>query len=251
MPFFDSGGVRIHYEDRGQGDPVVLVHGFASSAQNNWGVTGWLDLLAREYRVLALDCRGHGQSDKPHDYAAYSGPMMEDDVSRLMDHARIGRALLMGYSMGGRISMGLLVRHPERLRAVVLGGIGQGIAVSDPARRSAIVEGLLASDVGAVQMETPKQFRRFAEANRNDLKALAACMGAERSQIDASRFAQNGVPVLIAVGTRDAIVGSAHALAKGINNSRLVEIEGRDHLNTPGDKRYKEAVSEFFRGAPN
>ena len=250
MPFFDSGGVNIHYEDRGQGEAVVLVHGFASGAQNNWGATGWLDLLTRDHRVVVLDCRGHGQSDKPHDRAAYSASMMEGDVIRLMDHTGIGRALLMGYSMGGRISMGLLVRHPERFRAVVLGGIGQGIAVNDPARRNAIVEGLLAADAGAVQSETPKQFRRFAEANRNDLKALAACMGAERSQIAASLFAQNRVPVLIAVGTKDAIVGSAHGLAESIKNSRLVEIEGRDHLNTPGDKRYKEAVLEFFRSAP-
>jgi len=125
MPLFDSDGLKIHYEDRGSGDPAVLVHGFASNAQNNWGVTGWLDLLARDHRVVALDCRGHGQSDKPHERAAYTATSMEDDVIRLMDHAGIGRALLMGYSMGGRISMGLLVRYPGRFRAVVLGGIGQ------------------------------------------------------------------------------------------------------------------------------
>ena len=250
MPFFDSDGVRIYYEDRGQGAPVVLVHGFASNARNNWGVTGWVELLARDHRVLALDCRGHGQSDKPHETAAYSGSIMEDDVIRMMDHAGIGRALLMGYSMGGRISMGLLVRHAKRFRAVVLGGIGQGIAVNDSSRRNAIVEGLLAANAGAVQAETPKQFRKFAEANRNDLTALAACMGAERAQIAASSFAQNRVPVLIAVGTKDAIVGSAHGLAGSISNARLVEIEGRDHLNTPGDKRYKEAVLDFFSNAP-
>lgn len=250
MPFFDSDGVKIHYDDRGQGDPVVLIHGFASSAQHNWGVTGWLDLLARDHRVVAPDCRGHGQSEKPHDRAAYRGSIMEDDVIRLMDHLGIGRARLMGYSMGGRISMGLLVRYPERFRAVVLGGIGQSIAVSDSARRNAIVEGLLAMDVSSIQSETPRQFRKFAEANRSDLKALAACMGAERSQVAASLFAQNRVPVLIAVGTRDTIVGSARGLAESIKNSRLVEIEGRDHLNTPGDKRYKEAVLEFFRDAP-
>ena len=250
MRFFGSDGLKIHYEDRGQGDPVVLVHGFASNVQNNWGVTGWLDLLARDHRVVALDCRGHGNSDKPHDRAAYSSSVMEDDVIRMMDQAGIGRAMLMGYSMGGRIAMGLLVRYPERFRAVVLGGIGQGIAVNDPARRNAIVEGLLEADSGAVKSDTAKQFRRFAEANRNDLKALAACMGAERSQIAASLFAQNRVPVLIAVGTKDAVVGSAHGLSASITNSRLVEIEGRDHLNTPGDKRYKEAVLEFFRSAP-
>jgi pimeloyl-ACP methyl ester carboxylesterase len=250
MPLFDSDGLKINYEDRGSGDPAVLVHGFASNARNNWGVTGWLDLLARDHRAVALDCRGHGQSDKPHERAAYTAKSMEDDVIRLMDHAGIGRALLMGYSMGGRISMGLLVRYPERFRAVVLGGIGQVVAVNDPARRTSIVEGLLAADASSVKAEIPKQFRRFAESNRNDLRALAACMGADRSTISATAFASNRVPVLLAVGSKDRVVGSTRALAMTIRNSRLVEIEGRDHLNTPGDKHYQEAVLEFFATAP-
>jgi len=250
MPFFDSDGLKIHYEDRGSGDAAVLVHGFASNAQNNWGITGWLDLLARDRRVVALDCRGHGQSDKPHERSAYAATSMEDDVIALMDYTGIGRTLLMGYSMGGRIAMGLLVRHPERFRAVVLGGIGQVVAVNDPARRTSIVEGLLAADASSVTAEIAKQFRRFAEGNRNDLKALAACMGADRSSISATAFANNRVPVLLAVGSKDTVASSTRALAKTIRNSRLVEIEGRDHLNTPGDKRYKEAVLEFFASAP-
>ena len=242
--------MKIHFEDRGSGEPVVLVHGFASNAENNWGITGWLELLARDHRVVALDCRGHGQSDKPHVAAAYASTLMEDDVTALMDHAGIRRALLMGYSMGGRISMGLLVRYPERFRAVVLGGIGQVVAVNNPARRTSIVEGLLAADGSSVKAEIAKQFRRFAESNRNDLKALAACMGADRSTISATAFANNRVPVLLAVGSKDTVVGSTRALASTIRNSRLVEIEGRDHLNTPGDRRYKEAVLEFFADAP-
>lgn len=250
MPFFDSDGLKIHYEDRGSGDPAVLVHGFASNAKNNWGVTGWLDLLARDHRVVALDCRGHGLSDKPPERAAYTATSMEDDVIALMDHAGIRRTLLMGYSMGGRISMGLLVRYPERFRAVVLGGIGQVVAVNNPARRASIVEGLLAADPSSVTAEIAKQFRRFAESNCSDLKALAACMGADRSTISATAFANNRLPVLLAVGSKDTVVGSARALATTIRNSRLVEIEGRDHLNTPGDKRYKETVLEFFASAP-
>jgi len=250
MPFFDSEGLNIRYEDRGSGDPAVLVHGFASNAQNNWGITGWLDLLARDHQVVALDCRGHGQSDKPHERAAYNATSMEDDVIALMDHAGIKRTLLMGYSMGGRISMGLLVRYPERFRAVVLDGIGQVVAINDPTRRASIVEGLLAADASSVSGEIAKQFRRFAESNRNDLKALAACMGADRSTIGATAFAINRVPVLLAVGSKDSVVSLTRVLATTIRNSRLIEIEGRDHLNTPGDKRYKEAVLEFFASAP-
>jgi len=156
----------------------------------------------------------------------------------------------MGYSMGGRISMGLLVRYPERFQAVVLGGIGQVVAVNNLARRTAIIEGLLAADASSVKAEIPKQFRLFAESNRNDLKALAACMGADRPTISAAAFASNRVPVLLAIGSKDTVVGSTRALAMTIRNSRLVEIEGRDHLNTPGDKRYKQAVLEFFASAP-
>ncbi len=190
MPFFDSAGLRIHYHDRGQGPAVVLVHGFASHAEHNWGVTGWFDLLAPHYRAIALDCRGHGQSDKPHDVASYGGATMENDVLGLMDQLGIGRALLMGYSMGGRIATGLLARHPERWRAVVLGGVGDGMSVNNPARRQAIIEALLAGDPSSIQGETPRLFRQFAQLNRNDLKALAACMGADRTPIDPAMLSQ-------------------------------------------------------------
>jgi pimeloyl-ACP methyl ester carboxylesterase len=251
MPSFDSGGVQIHFEDRGSGAPVVLVHGFASRAEHNWNLPGWYDLLAPKYRVIAMDCRGHGASAKPHQAADYGGTIMEDDVIRLMDHLGVARALLMGYSMGGRISLGLLARHPERLRAVVLGGIGAGVQVNDPQRRGAIVKALVAEDSRKIKEETPRLFRQFAELNRNDLKALAACMNADRSPVDSAALRANRVPVLIVVGTKDTLVGSARPLAQSIANSRLVDLEGRDHLNAPGDKRYHQAVLEFFASAPD
>jgi pimeloyl-ACP methyl ester carboxylesterase len=250
MPSFDSDGVQIHFEDRGTGEPVVLVHGFASRAEHNWGMTGWYELLAPKYRVIAMDCRGHGASGKPHAAADYGGTIMEDDVIRLMDHLGISRAILMGYSMGGRISLGLLVHHPDRFRAVVLGGIGAGAQMNDPQRRGGIVEALLADDPKSIAEETPRLFRQFAELNHNDLKALAACMSAERSLVDPAALRANKLPVLIVVGSKDTLVGSAGPLLDSIANSRLVEVEGRDHLNAPGDKRYQQAVMEFFAAAP-
>src|SRR5215469_18188681 len=123
MSFFDSDGVQIHYDEHGAGQPVVLLHGFASNANNNWGMTGWYSSLARRYRVIAIDCRGHGKSDKPHDRESYSGDKIGADVIRLLDRLGIKRTLVMGYT-GARISLGLLVSHPEQLRAAVLGGIG-------------------------------------------------------------------------------------------------------------------------------
>ena len=116
MAYFDSDGVQIYFEEHGKGEPVVLVHGFASRAEHNWGAMNWFTTLAAHYRVVALDCRGHGKSGKPHDPAAYGGETMGDDVIRLMDHLGIKRTLIMGYSMGARIVTGLLMMHPERLR---------------------------------------------------------------------------------------------------------------------------------------
>jgi pimeloyl-ACP methyl ester carboxylesterase len=247
---FDSNGVKIHYEDRGSGDPVVLAHGFASNAEHNWGLTGWYKTLTPDYRAIALDCRGHGQSDKPRDVKAYAGTIMEDDVVGLMSHLGIERALLMGYSMGGRISMGLLARHPQRFRAVVLGGIGAGMGVADPAARKPIVAALLSDDSSKVTDQRARLFRDFAQANKNDLKALAACMAADREPIAASAFTNNKVPVLVAVGTRDELVVKPEDITIMIPGAKLLKLEGRDHLNAPGDKAYHQAVVRFFAAAP-
>jgi pimeloyl-ACP methyl ester carboxylesterase len=133
---------------------------------------------------------------------------------------------------------------------VVLGGIGAGMSANDPERRKAIVEALLTDDPASIRAQAPRLFRQFAELNRNDLKALAACMGADRASIDPAVLSRNKVPILIVVGTKDTLVGSAAPLAGAIRGSRLLELEGRDHLNAPGDKRYKEAALEFFKDAP-
>ena len=120
---FQSGGVKIHYAVQGKGEPVILIHGLFSSAQMNWGLPGVIAELAKTRQVIALDCRGHGQSDKPAAADAY-GVKMVDDVVRLMDHLKIQKADVAGYSMGGMITMKLLVLHPDRVRSAVLGGMG-------------------------------------------------------------------------------------------------------------------------------
>jgi len=120
---FDSAGVKIHYAVQGRGDPVILIHGLYSSGRMNWDMPGTSALIAKHFQVITLDCRGHGRSDKPEAANAY-GTNMVEDVVRLMDHLNIKQARLAGYSMGGMISMKLAVTHPERVTAVVLGGMG-------------------------------------------------------------------------------------------------------------------------------
>ena len=120
---FDSAGVKIHYTVQGKGGPVILIHGLYSSGRMNWEVPRTAALLAKYFQVVAMDCRGHGQSDKPEAEGAY-GTNMVEDVVRLMDHLSIKKARVAGYSMGGMIGMKLTVMHPERVSRVVLCGMG-------------------------------------------------------------------------------------------------------------------------------
>ncbi|HXM87807.1 MAG TPA: alpha/beta hydrolase [Candidatus Acidoferrum sp.] len=251
MAYFDSNGVQIYFEEHGNGEPVVLVHGFASRAEHNWGAMNWFTTLGAHYRVIALDCRGHGKSGKPHDPAAYGGETMGDDVIRLMDHLGIKRTLIMGYSMGARIVTGLLMLHPERLRAAVLGGIGAATASAPSFDTKPYVDALLAENISSVKEQSVREFRQSVEATGNDLKALAACMPS-RGDFTAERIAAQKirVPVMIVIGTKDLLVGNPKLLHDAIPGSKLVMLEGRDHLNAPGDKLYKEAVLEFFNSAP-
>jgi pimeloyl-ACP methyl ester carboxylesterase len=246
MPYFDSAGIRIHYQDVGAGEAVILVHGFASTAEHNWGGTGWIALLSEKYRVIAPDVRGHGLSDKPRVREAYGYASMGADVTCLMDHLGIGRAHLMGYSMGASIAIELMLSHPERFRAIVLGGIAYDDGLEEKADRDAISKAYRADDPAAIKNPVAKAYRRFAESMPNDLKALAALIDAERSPFDPARLAAVRIPVLIVVGTNDNAIGDPKPLAKMIPGARLMMLKGRDHMTAPADRRFKEAVLEFL-----
>ena len=250
MPVFDSAGVKIHYQEAGAGEAVMLVHGFASTAEHNWGGTGWIAALSEKYRVIALDVRGHGLSDKPRAPESYGYASMGADVTRLMDHLGIRRAILMGYSMGASIAIELMLSRPERFRAIVLGGIAYDDGLEDKADRDAIAEAYRADNSATIKSPVAKAYRRFAESMPNDLKALAALIDAERAPFDPARLAAVRIPVLIVVGTNDNAIGDPKPLAKMIPGARLVMLDGRDHMTAPSDQRFKEAVIEFLRAAP-
>src|SRR4051794_26909918 len=184
MEFFDSAGVRIASIDvapaSGAGDPVLLVHGFASNHAVNWLSTMWVKTLTGAgYRVIAPDNRGHGQSDKPYDPAAYTPEVMAEDARRLLDHLAIDRADVMGYSMGARIAACLAIRHPERVRALLIGGLGIHL-VEGSGLPPGIADAMEASSLEDLSDPTERMFRAFAEQTRSDLRALAACMRGSR-----------------------------------------------------------------------
>src|SRR5262245_4176853 len=119
--FFDSNGVKIHYVVEGKGEPVLLIHGFTANAQVQWGLPGVLSALAKDYQVIALDNRGHGKSGKPHDPKQY-GMEMVDDAVRLLDHLKIKKAHVIGYSMGAMLTCKFLTTYPDRVISATLGG---------------------------------------------------------------------------------------------------------------------------------
>jgi pimeloyl-ACP methyl ester carboxylesterase len=245
---FDSSGVPIHYQVFGEGEPMVLVHGFASSIGGNWAGAGWIETLTPLRQVVALDCRGHGESGKPHDVESYSGDAMMDDVVRLMDHLSIEKADLFGYSMGAGISLRLLIDHESRFRSAVLGGVGNVIARSTRGRPG-LGEAMLAETADEVKDPVGKAFRAFAEANGNDLKALAACQGAQREPLNVARLAEVSIPVMLVVGENDVLAPDPAALAEAIAGARLLTVPARDHLTVVPDKRFKEAVVGFLGGS--
>ena len=128
MPSFHNGAVEIAYLDEGEGDPILLVHGFASSKAVNWVYPTWVSELKKNgRRVIAFDNRGHGDSAKLYDTEQYHIGIMAGDISALMDHLGIARADIMGYSLGARMTAWLAYRQPQRLRSAIFGGIGIGL----------------------------------------------------------------------------------------------------------------------------
>lgn len=250
MSFFDSDGIRIHFKDIGNGDPILLIHGFASNIHMNWDYPGWTDLLVKSgMRVIALDNRGHGDSQKIHDPSVYGAPSMAEDARRLLDHLEIEQADVMGYSMGARISAFLALNHPGRVRRLIFGGLGYGMVegVGDP---EPIAQALEAESIHDVQHQTGRAFRYFADQTKSDRLSLAACMRSSRQKIRPDQIAGIQSPVLVAVGTRDAIAGSASDLAALIPDASVLDIPDRDHMVAVGDKVFKRGVLDFLgRGA--
>jgi pimeloyl-ACP methyl ester carboxylesterase len=250
MPTFNNGDVQIDFLDEGEGDPVMLVHGFASTKEVNWVQPGWASVLTRAgYRVIALDNRGHGKSSKPTDSAAYHSDVMAQDVRALLDHLSIDRADVMGYSMGARITSFLALKHPARVRSAILGGLGiklvDGVGLPEE-----IAVALEAPSLDDVSDPIGRMFRAFADQTKSDRRALAACIRGSRQVLTREQVGQIRAPMLIAVGEKDDIAGSAQELAALIPGARALDIPGRDHMLAVGDKVYKAGVLEFLSERP-
>jgi len=246
MPSFHNGAVEIAYLDEGEGDPIVLVHGFASTKNVNWVYPTWVSELKKSgRRVIAFDNRGHGDSSKLYDQEAYEVATMAGDITALMDHLNIERADVMGYSLGSRMTAMLARSQPKRLRSAIFGGIGIGL-IEGGGPGENVAQALEADSLDDVTDPVGRTFRAFADQTRSDRRALAACLRGSRRLMTKDQAAEIAVPVLIAVGTADEIAGSAEALGKIIPGSQVLNIPNRDHMRAVGDKVYKAGVLDFL-----
>ncbi len=247
MPRFAHGSLEIAYLDEGEGEPIVLIHGFASTKDVNWVQPGWVaTLTGAGRRVLAPDNRGHGESTKLYDPAEYHTIRMAADVRALIEHLRLGRADIMGYSMGARIAGFLAYEHPELVRSMVLGGLGMHL-IDGVGLPESIAEALEAPSPADVTDPQGRTFRAFADQTKSDRRALAACIRGSRQTMTREQAAAIQAPALIAVGTKDPIAGSAEELAAILPNARALPIPNRDHMLAVGDKVFKTGVLEFLK----
>lgn len=249
MNSISNDGVHIAYLDVGprSGMPVLLVHGFASTAHVNWVFTGWVKTLVDAgYRVVALDNRGHGESAKPHDPKSYTPEQMASDSLAILRHLDIGQAHIMGYSMGARLCAFLALAEPGLVQTIVLGGLGSGL-VDGVGDWNLIADALLAPSLDDVTDPKGRAFRAFADQTGSDRRALAACIESSRTLVARKDLARLTMPSMVAVGTKDDIAGSADVLAEMLPNGQAFEILNRDHMLAVGDRTYKAAVLQFYQ----
>jgi pimeloyl-ACP methyl ester carboxylesterase len=255
MQKFQSDSVALAYLDfepltEDRREPIVLLHGFASTHAVNWLFTQWVKTLTEDgRRVVVLDNRGHGQSEKLYDPSAYDLVVMAEDVLHLMDHLGLERPDVMGYSMGARIATHFALRHPDRLRSLILGGVGVNL-IEEAGLTQGLAEAMEAESIEDIDDSMLKIFRGFAESTRSDLLALAACARGARQPIAPNDLAKITTPTLICVGTRDDVAGDPHPLAPLFQDVEIVDIPGRDHNRAVGDRIFKQAVLDFLDERP-
>jgi pimeloyl-ACP methyl ester carboxylesterase len=251
MAQFTSDGLALAYDEFGPADArkaIVLVHGFSSNRYENWKRMGWYDAIAgKGLRGFALDCRGHGESAKPHDPARYDREAMAKDVFTLMDHAGVERAHLLGFSMGAHIVLTAAMNDGGRIDHLVVAGVGGKIF--EPGREpDAMAKAMEAASPDDISDPMLKSFRHFADEQKEDRLALAACSRVPRSALTRNALLAIRRPTLVIAGARDQLAGPPQGLADAIAGAKAVVIPGCDHFSMIAHGLFKASVFDFFDG---
>lgn len=255
---FDSGGTPIHYTDEGEGPAVILVHGLAVNADLNWRRNGNIARLVRQFRVIALDLRGHGLSGKPHEAESY-GVEMAEDILRLMDYLGISRTHMAGYSLGGKVALKFATMYPERLLTLAVLGFGHG-AVADMGYLELIAQDLengkgmppLVARLSGNNSGKPSLRHtltvRLATRFLSDGRALAGVIrGLPQLAISKEALEELGLPCLTVVGELDPIRQYAETMCDCISDCTMIVIEGADHIKTVNAEQVGDTLIRFWR----
>jgi pimeloyl-ACP methyl ester carboxylesterase len=249
--------VKIHYCVAGEGEPVILLHGFVFSIEPAWVAGGFFDELSQTYRVAAMDLRGHGQSGKPHDPKSY-GLEMINDVLRLMDHLRFDEAHLVGYSLGGMLACKCLEIAPQRLRSVVIGGAGW-VREGDGAHRSwlPLAEMLERVRPGETlsshfwpnpDTRPPREVQDLVDANAPAALAAVA-RGMLEVTVEPGVLQMNRVPTLAICGELDPVKASLLEMKHVMGDLDVQIVPGFDHHTLPASKEFRDAIRAFVASA--
>ncbi|MGZ6008050.1 MAG: alpha/beta fold hydrolase [Rhizomicrobium sp.] len=252
MATFESGGLTLAYDDiggPGEGRPIILVHGFTSNRKENWQRLVWYGAFERRHiRMIALDCRGHGESAKPHDPAAYGREQMAGDILALMDHLHIERAHMLGFSMGSRLALAAALKVPKRFSTLTIGGVGEKLFEKREIVGNPMAEAMEAADPETITDPMLKSFRQFADDQGEDRLALAALTRAKDEPFTREELAKLDVPVLVVAGARDELAGDPEGLAKVFPDGRAVTLPGCDHFSAIPHALFKATVFDFLDG---
>ena len=242
-----SDGYEIAYDCQGDGPPVVLIHGFGANRNITWANTNWYQTLLKAGRKLvAIDCRGHGESDKPHDPEDYDEGRMAKDVIAVLAALEIPEVDLMGYSMGAQLSIRLMHDAPGRIRRAVVAGMGEHYFRPSSDRSESIAKGLAARDPSTITDPVAREFRTFCEKAGDDLLAMAACMRRRGQRFTADELHALPQNVLVVCGEQDDWAGSPQPLARAFARGQALVVPKRNHHSTVGDRAYKDAALAFF-----
>jgi pimeloyl-ACP methyl ester carboxylesterase len=246
-----TGPVRLHVTRHPGADPVLLVHGFATTGALTWESTGWVDALAAGGRgALVPDLRGHGGSTSPHDPDAYSPAQLAGDLLAVLDAEELGSVDVVGYSMGSWVALALAglvpTIHPGRVRRLVVGGIGTveqfghwGVGAVQAAIRDGV-------EMPEAEFALAPLLASLRRAPGVDTEALAACVAGMATR--PLPLAATGIPTLLVAGAIDPVAEDAEAAA-AILGATLVRIPRRDHITTLSARAFKQAALPFL-GVP-
>jgi pimeloyl-ACP methyl ester carboxylesterase len=267
--FFESNGVKIRYITKGSGVPVVLIHGMTQNIENCWAGPAeggnLIERLSKNHQVIALDCRGHGKSDKPHDSTQY-GILMVKDVVNLLDYLHINKAHIIGFSMGAIIAGNLQLNYPDRVLSTVLssalidtkkGNEESGVQYAMKSTALDIDNGrgmysmikwldLPQDNHPAISDEQALGIGRFLIQNNDPVAIVSVLKAFDEFDVKEKQLEQNKIPTLVIVGTQDHSIIAARQHIQHFKSARLKEIPGKEHAGILDSKEYYNAVEEFI-----